>query len=213
MEDDRIFSEPVLLLTSSSGGSKSPSLAEATRLLSSGSESTELAVLVHWLGDPLGVRISTNGLVVGIDQNDFVELVGRVLSNPVRVQDTERSKTTSSTLLGDGLLASGVLQLVNSVSLRLSVGLSLGDRALAVTAADTNTVDHISLLGTVAHTASLFRACRTSNPVNSRQLSVLPSTDTEDVAHHVGLLLAPYFLHVLVRTHVLVGLEIGRAHV
>lgn len=56
-------------------------------------------MLVHGLGYPLGIRITTNSLMVGINEDDFIELVGRILSNPIGVQDTKRTKATTSTLL------------------------------------------------------------------------------------------------------------------
>lgn len=83
MENFGVLSLPVLGLRSSASGSETPSLSESTGLASSGGESSLLTVLVDWLGDPLELGISADGLVEGIDQDDLVELVGGILGNPV----------------------------------------------------------------------------------------------------------------------------------
>lgn len=56
-------------------------------------------MLVHRLGDPLGVWVVADGRMVGIDEDDLVELVRRVLANPVRVENTKRSAAATNTLL------------------------------------------------------------------------------------------------------------------
>lgn len=99
MENFGVLSLPVLGLGSSAGSRETPSLSESTRLASSRGESSLLTVLVNWLGDPLGVWVTTDSLVEWIDQDNLVELVGGVLSNPVGVENTEGSKTTSSAAL------------------------------------------------------------------------------------------------------------------
>jgi hypothetical protein len=40
-------------------------------------------VLVNWLDDPVDAGITTDGLVLRIDENDLKVLVGRVLVDPV----------------------------------------------------------------------------------------------------------------------------------
>ena len=142
-------------------------------------------MLVDWLGDPLGVSVSADGLVEWIDQDNLVELVGGVLSNPVGVENTERSETTSSTSLSNGLLGLGVLELVDSMGLWLSVGLSLADWTLSVSSADTDAVDDESLLGTESETAGLLWSGWADDTVDGAQLSVVPRADTEQVAKSI----------------------------
>jgi hypothetical protein len=103
------------LSTASSGLVVSVTLAQATRLLASGSETTGLAVLVDWLDDPVDARIAADGLVLGVNKDDFVVLVGRVLVNPVGIQDTQVGAATTDTLLGSRLEGSLVLELVNTL--------------------------------------------------------------------------------------------------
>ncbi len=54
---------------------------------------------VSYVGDPVDAGVATDGVVVGINQDDLVVLVGGVLGNPVRVQDTEGRNETTDTLL------------------------------------------------------------------------------------------------------------------
>lgn len=49
-------------------------------------ETTGLPALVNRLGDPVNSWVSTNSLVVRIDEDNFVIFVDAVLINPVRVQ-------------------------------------------------------------------------------------------------------------------------------
>lgn len=59
------------------------SFAQATTLLASGSETTALAVLVNGVDDPVNTGVAADGLVLWVDENDLVVLVGRVLVDPV----------------------------------------------------------------------------------------------------------------------------------
>lgn len=58
-------------------------LSETTGLLASGGETTRFAVLVDWVDNPVDAGITTDGLVLRVDKDDFVVLVGRVLVDPV----------------------------------------------------------------------------------------------------------------------------------
>jgi hypothetical protein len=90
-------------------------LAQTTRLLASCGEATRFAVLMNWVDDPVDTGISADSLVLGVDEDDLEVLVGRVLVDPVRVEDTQVGATTSDTLLGGGLQGSLVLELVNTL--------------------------------------------------------------------------------------------------
>lgn len=59
------------------------STTKTTALLAGGGETTALAVLVDGLDDPVDARIAADGLMVRIDEDDFVVLVRRVLVDPV----------------------------------------------------------------------------------------------------------------------------------
>ena len=90
-------------------------LVETTGLLASGGETTSLAVLVDGVDDPVDAGVDADGLVLGVDEDDLVVLVGRVLVDPVRVEDSEVSAAAADTLLGGSLEGSLVLQLVDTL--------------------------------------------------------------------------------------------------
>jgi hypothetical protein len=161
-------------------------LVETTRLLAGGGETTSLAVLVDWVDDPVDARVDADGLVLGVNENNLVVLVGGVLVDPVGVQDAQVGAAAADTLLSRGLQGALVLQLVHSLvgglayslealvsspnvllgtgkryfgwTRKRTVGGTLRHRPLAATAADADTVDDIALLGFVAEAASLVRA-------------------------------------------------------
>jgi hypothetical protein len=125
-------------------------LVEATRLLSSSSETTRLAVLVDRVDDPVDAGVAANGLVLWVDEDDLVVLVGRVLVDPVRVEDAEVSAAATDALLSGGAERALVLQLVDTLVGRLAVGCTLWSRSLAAATANTDAVDDIALLSLVA---------------------------------------------------------------
>jgi hypothetical protein len=91
------------------------STAETTALLAGGGKSTALAVLVDGLDDPVDTGIAADGLVLGVDENDLVVLVGRVLVDPVRVEDAQVGAAASDTLLSGRLERTLVLELVDTL--------------------------------------------------------------------------------------------------
>lgn len=90
-------------------------LAQTTRLLAGCGETTGFAVLVNWGNDPVDTSIATDGLVLRVDEDDFEVLVGRVLVDPVGVQDTQVGASASDTLLSSRLEGSLVLELVDTL--------------------------------------------------------------------------------------------------
>jgi hypothetical protein len=99
------------------------STAKTTALLAGGGKTTSLAVLVDGLDDPVDARVAANGLVLGVDADDLVVLVGRVLVDPVRVEDAEVGAAAADTLLSSGLERALVLQLVDTLVGRLACSL------------------------------------------------------------------------------------------
>jgi len=158
---------------SSSGLVESMSLAQTTRLLASCSKTTGLAVLVNRVDNPVDTRITANSLVLRVDEDDFEIFVGRVLVNPVRIENTQVGATTSDTLLRSRLQGSLILKLVHTLVGGLAISGTLWHWLLASTTADTNTVDDIALLCLVTQTAGFVRARRSRGTVDDVQLSEL----------------------------------------
>lgn len=90
-------------------------LVEAAGLLAGGGKTAGLAVLVDGGDDPVDARVAADGLVLGVDQDHLVVLVGRVLVDPVGVQDAQVGAAAADTLLGGGLEGALVLELVHTL--------------------------------------------------------------------------------------------------
>jgi len=127
----------------------SVTLAQTTRLLASSSETPGFAMLMNGVDDPADARITTDGLVLRVDEDNLEILVGGVLVDPVRVENTQVGAATSDTLLGSRLERSLVLELVHTLVGRLAISSTLWYWPLATSTADTDTVDDIALLGLV----------------------------------------------------------------
>jgi hypothetical protein len=100
--------------------------AKTTALLAGGGKSTALAVLVDWLDDPVDARVAADGLVLGVDKDDLVVLVGRVLVDPVRVENAQVGAAAADTLLGGRLERALVLELVDTLVGGLATYLGAG---------------------------------------------------------------------------------------
>jgi hypothetical protein len=71
--------------------------------------------LVNGLDDPVDAGITTDGLVLRIDEDDFEVLVGRILVDPVGVEDAKIGGTTTDTLFSSGSERSLVFELVHTL--------------------------------------------------------------------------------------------------
>jgi len=154
-ERERIVSFPGLS-SSCLGVVVTVSLVDTSALLAGGRETTTLAVLVDWLDDPVDTGITTDGLVLWVDENDFVVFVGRVLIDPVRVENTQVCTSSSDTLFSSRTKRSLVFQLVYSLIGGFTKGSTLWNRPLASSTTNTDTVDDVSLFGLVSETASFI---------------------------------------------------------
>ena len=107
---------PLPGLPPSSGGVvELVSTAETTALLAGGGKTTGLAVLVDGGDDPVDAGIAADSLVLGVDKDDLVVLVGRVLVDPVRVENAQVGAAATDTLLSGALEGALVLELVDTL--------------------------------------------------------------------------------------------------
>jgi len=125
---------------------------------SNAGETTSLPALVHRLGDPVDPRIATNGLVIGVNEDDLVIFIDAVLINPVRVQYSQVTTTPTNTLLCNTPQPSLGLEVVHTLADGFTIGGTFRDVLLAVAPADTDTVDNVSLLGFVSQPTGLVWA-------------------------------------------------------
>jgi len=70
---------------------------------------------VDGLCDPVDTRVAADGLVLGVDKDDLEVLVGRVLVDPVRVEDAEVGAAAADALFGGGFERALVFELVHSL--------------------------------------------------------------------------------------------------
>jgi hypothetical protein len=73
------------------------------------------AYLLNRLDDPVDAGILANRLVLGINENDFEVLVGRILVDPVGVEDTQVGAATTDTFLRGGFERALVFELVHTL--------------------------------------------------------------------------------------------------
>lgn len=150
-------------------------LAGTPVLLAFGGKTTGFSVLVNGVGDPVDSGITSDSLVRRVDTDDLVVLVDTVLVDPVRVQDSQVAATPANTLLGGGSETSLELEVVDTLSDGFTVGGTLGDGLLPVSSSDSDSVDHVALLGLVTQSSSLVGPGRSGRSVDDGELSVLPT--------------------------------------
>lgn len=123
--------------------------------------------------------------MVGVDEDDFEELEGSVLANPVGVEDSKVSASSADSLLSDGSVGSGGLELVDALVDGLSVDDTLGDGLLSSSSSDSDSVDNVALLCLVAEHSGLVESAGSVDLVDDGELSVLPGSHSEDETENV----------------------------
>src|SRR5574339_374273 len=61
-------------------------------LLAGGCKSSELPVLVDWIADPVDSRVIANRIMGNVDQDHLIVFVGRILVDPVRVENPQTTQ-------------------------------------------------------------------------------------------------------------------------
>jgi len=167
------------------------SAAKTTVLLSCGGQSTKLTVLVDGVNNPVNPGVVADCVVSNVNENNLVILVGRVLVDPVGVQNSQSSELTPGTLLGNRAQITLKLELRNTLVLGLTIHNTLRDGSLPASSADSDSVDNVALFGLVTETASLVRSRGTGDAHNAGKLTILPTSYTLQKPQHIRLLLAP----------------------
>ena len=147
---------------------------EASVLDASSGKAASFSALVLGGGNPVDSGVTGDGLVVGVNKDDLEELEGSVLTNPVGVEDSEVSAASADSLLSSGSVRSVGLELVDTLVNGLAVDDTLGDGSLAATSPDSDSVDHVALLGLVTELSGLVNATGSVDQVDDGELSVLP---------------------------------------
>ena len=180
------------------------SLVHASRLLSGRGESSELSLLVLSRHDPVDSWVVSDCFVRWVDENNFIEFVTGVLTNPVRAEYAHVGAFASNTFLSDRFMCSGLLDFAHATGVAwLSIDASLLHISFTAASANTNSIDDVSLLSLVSELAGLVWTRWTLALLDDIELSIFPGPDSEHKADKIGLLLSPDFFEVLVRSHLL----------
>lgn len=70
---------------------------------------------MHWLDDPVDTGITADGFVLRVHEDDFEILVGRVLVDPVGIEDSKIGTATTDTLFGGRFERTLVFELVHTL--------------------------------------------------------------------------------------------------
>lgn len=70
-------------------------LDRSTTFLKNGNH---IAHLVYRVDNPVDPGVLANGFVLGVNKDDFEVFVGRVLIDPIRIQDSKISTSTANAL-------------------------------------------------------------------------------------------------------------------
>lgn len=176
-------------------------LVDTSGLLSGRGKTSGLSVLVHRVDDPVVSGVSSDRIVRWVHQDDLEVLVGGVLVNPVRVQDSQVSSSSTNSLLSSDSQGLLVLQLVDTLVGWLTVSSTLWHRSLSATSSNSDTENHETLLGLVSQSSGLVRSRRSRSSVDNVLLSVLPTSDSQQESGDIGLLLSLQLFQVFVGTH------------
>jgi hypothetical protein len=76
--------------------------------------------LVDWLDDPVYSWVAANDCVLRVDENDFEIFVGRVLVDPIGIEDSEICAAAANTLFGCGFERSLIFELVDTLVCRFA---------------------------------------------------------------------------------------------
>ncbi len=117
--------------------------------------------------------------MVGVNEDNFEEFEGGILTNPVGVEDAKVGALSSNAHFSDGLVGLFLLELADAVVDGLTENDTLADVSLTTTTSYTGSVDNVTLGSLVTETVSLVRAGRTAASVDGGELSVLPSSNSE----------------------------------
>ena len=123
--------------------------------------------------------------MVGVNKDDFEELEGSVLADPVRVEDSKVSALSGNSLLSGGTVRSAGLELVDTLVDGLSVDDTLGDWSLTATTSDSDSVDNVTLLALVSELSGFVGTTGSVNLVDHRELSVFPSSHSENESQDI----------------------------
>lgn len=173
------------------------SSTETAALTASGSKTTQFAVFVHRITEPVNAWILTDALVMWIHHDTLVILVKRILCDPVRVQHAQTATGPATALFGLAAEIASPLVLIDAAIARLAVVNTLIQLLFAAATADAHAIDDEPLLCFVTQIACFVRAGWFRCTVDDWQLPVFPAPNTQQEANSIRLFLTPQLLQIL----------------
>lgn len=158
-------------------------------------------MFVDGLADPVDSGIISDGVVLRINQDHFVEFMCSVLGNPVAVQDSQLWEESANSFLGHASEISRRLELVDSDACWLTVDDTSVYRSLSTTSSDSGSVNDVANLGLISQSSGFIWSGWSSDSVCDGELSVFPGSQTENQSHDIRLFFLPELFEILVGTH------------
>ena len=134
-------------------------------------------MLVYRVDNPVDTGVVSDGGVVGINQDNLVILVSRILVDPVTVEYPQVGTCSAGTLLCYTAQVAHKFKLGDTLVLGLTVHDTLVIGSLATTTTDGATIDNITLLCLVAQLVCLVGTSRTSNFLHFLALAIFPGAE------------------------------------
>ena len=167
----------------------------------SGGKTSDFSSVVLVGGDPVDSWVSSDSVVIWVNNDNFEELRDGILSNPVGVEDSHVLASSTDLLFSDVSVGSSFLLLSDTKMDWFTINDTLVDCSLSSSSSDSASVDDISLLLFESKSSGLIESRWSSNSVHDSELSVLPASDSEHESDNIRLLSSPEFLQIFIGTH------------
>ena len=122
------------------------------------SETSDFSSIVFLGSDPVNSWVSSDSVVIWIDNDNLEEFRDGILSYPVGVEDSHVGASSTDLLFSDVSVRSGFLELSNTKMDWLTVNDTLVDCSLSSSSSDSNSVDNVSLLLFESESSSLVKS-------------------------------------------------------
>ena len=125
-------------------------ISQASIFFSSRSLTFHFSVFMDWVTDPVDSSIISNGIMHGINTNNFVIFMSSIFSYPIGVQNSQTAHRFSNTFFSNWSQRSCEFEFGNTLTGGFSIYDTLGDWSLTSSSSNLCSVDHITLFGLVS---------------------------------------------------------------
>jgi hypothetical protein len=107
-------------------------------------------VFVDGVTDPVDSGVVSNGIVLGVNTDDFEIFMSSVFSDPIRVQNSHGGHGFTDSLFSSGSQRSLEFETSDSLTGGFTVNDTLGNGSLSSSSSDFNSIDDISLFSFIS---------------------------------------------------------------